>query len=45
MSRRRKTSYPIRCAQMAGTAALLVGTAFLAHAAMHELFRLAFGGR
>jgi hypothetical protein len=42
---RRRTSYKIRCMQMLGTAGLLVGTAFLLHAAMHLLFTLALGGR
>lgn len=35
---RRRTSYPIRCAQMLGTAGLLVGTAVLLHAAFAFMF-------
>lgn len=38
---RRRTSFPIRCWQMLGTAALLVGTAVL----LHWVGTLVFGGR
>lgn len=40
MSRRRKTSFALRCWQFAGVGALLYGTAI----ALHWLFALAFRG-